>query len=281
MKIIAHAFGHIDDLGYTNSREAFEHYYARGVRWFEADVQKLACGEVVLFHDATHAGDRWLPRPVAEHSWEELRGFRYPNGAPVLSLVDAVELLASHPDIHMIFDTKRHPIRERGMRGYYALRKLNKWRMNVVEPGTPLEKGAAAFLDLMRVGRVYARNDDLHIYRKLLAMTRDRAILDRVAPQVHPENIQAVMDVYPFPSKIWKDTLKGRYRTDLAEARRWGCGMYARGYRRIHHRTIEGVAREAKEVGIELLLYSFPTPQALGELGIAGIGGGYIDRPEC
>ncbi len=51
VKVIAHAGGEIIGMSYTNSREAFDHNYNKGFRYFEADFEWTSDGELVLIHD--------------------------------------------------------------------------------------------------------------------------------------------------------------------------------------------------------------------------------------
>lgn len=102
---IAHAGGGYHGLSYTNSLEALEHHYRRGVRWFEMDFSRDAHGT-------------WW----AVHEWSEVRGRlgipldrdgrglpeRQPPQAPfrLLSIEGALQWLGEHPDAHLVTDTK-------------------------------------------------------------------------------------------------------------------------------------------------------------------------------
>ena len=50
----AHALGTIDDIKYTNSRDAFMRNYGMGCRVFEADLKKLDDGNIVACHGGSY-----------------------------------------------------------------------------------------------------------------------------------------------------------------------------------------------------------------------------------
>ena len=54
LRFIAHAGGEIDGLRYTNSREALELAYEKGLRLFEFDLIKTVDGQLVAAHDWDH-----------------------------------------------------------------------------------------------------------------------------------------------------------------------------------------------------------------------------------
>ncbi len=70
---VAHAFGEIDGIFYTDSRDAFLLNYERGFRTFEVDLVLLQDGSVFCAHDGTE----WmygLDKPFTETTATELAG---------------------------------------------------------------------------------------------------------------------------------------------------------------------------------------------------------------
>lgn len=105
---VAHAFGEVDGITYTNSLEAFEENYARGHRVFEVDLEYTRDDySIVLTHD--------------EESWRAERvdvpedfAFTHDNfmSTPLngrytpLDLEDLIELMEEYPDIYIVTDSK-------------------------------------------------------------------------------------------------------------------------------------------------------------------------------
>ncbi len=86
---IAHAGGAFGALRYTNSLEALDLNYARGVRWFELD----------FLPDA--AGAWW-----AVHDWREVQELLGSAPFHVLTLDEALAWFGRHADARLITDTK-------------------------------------------------------------------------------------------------------------------------------------------------------------------------------
>jgi glycerophosphoryl diester phosphodiesterase len=102
---IAHAFGSVDNRGYTNSLEAFQRNYARGFRVFEVDLVRLADGTALLAHDGLEA-NYGLNKPFKESTWADLAGHKYLGIYTILRAQELAGLLRSHPDMYVILDSK-------------------------------------------------------------------------------------------------------------------------------------------------------------------------------
>ncbi|HJU02333.1 MAG TPA: glycerophosphodiester phosphodiesterase family protein, partial [Actinomycetes bacterium] len=102
---VAHAFGAVDGLLYTNSLEAFSRNHARGFRVFECDQVRLADGTVLVAHDGLEA-NYGLAKPFKEATWADLAGHRYRGRYTILRSQDVLGLLADHPDTSIILDPK-------------------------------------------------------------------------------------------------------------------------------------------------------------------------------
>ena len=101
---IAHACGGIDGTTYTNSREAFISNYELGHRVFEIDFNLSDDGILIASHDE----DTWrrLTGSDLPYTSEHFNQLPLLNGYSSLSCSDVVELMAAHPDVYVVTDTK-------------------------------------------------------------------------------------------------------------------------------------------------------------------------------
>jgi len=118
----AHAMGTIDDIKYTNSRDAFERNYRLGCRIFEADVKKLEDGNIVACHGESCfqtvikcRGEEDVP--VMKNTFNELNEQGYPIDSnrfqkekifgkyEVLFWEDMIELMEKDKELYFLFDT--------------------------------------------------------------------------------------------------------------------------------------------------------------------------------
>ena len=104
---VAHALGGIDGNTYTNSKEAFEYNYDKGLRVFEADFQLTAEGVLVLLHDWPHfrsiTGNEALDEPM---SYAQFKSQTIMGRYTPLTCEDLMALMLTHPDAYIITDTK-------------------------------------------------------------------------------------------------------------------------------------------------------------------------------
>lgn len=101
---IAHACGGIGEDTYTNSREAFIHNYALGQRIFEIDFNLSNDGVLIASHDE----DTWRrltgsDRPYTSDNFNQTAML---SGYHTLSCSQVIELMAAHPDVYVVTDTK-------------------------------------------------------------------------------------------------------------------------------------------------------------------------------
>ena len=103
---VAHAFGEIDGIFYTDSRDAFLSNYEEGFRTFEVDLVLLQDGSAFCAHD----GSEWmygLDKPFAETTAAELSGRLCLGKYTPLTGSDLLDLINDYPDACFILDTKR------------------------------------------------------------------------------------------------------------------------------------------------------------------------------
>lgn len=103
--LIAHAFGGVKRDGemyaYTNSLEAFEENYAKGMRVFETDLLLTSDGMLAAVHDWERYG--------AEDAMSYLdfrQGSFYDGKLTQLTGSDIIDLMVRYPDIYIVTDTK-------------------------------------------------------------------------------------------------------------------------------------------------------------------------------
>ncbi len=105
---IAHCLGAADGQIYTNSKEAFEESYARGVRVFEADFAVASDGVLVVRHDfeANSASNLGQPGLVGEVTSAQHLATPIKGKYTALDAVGLLKLLAEYPDAWLVTDTK-------------------------------------------------------------------------------------------------------------------------------------------------------------------------------
>jgi len=119
----AHAMGTIDDIKYTNSREAFVRNYSMGCRVFETDIKKLKDGKVVACHGGKYfqvvmkcRGEQEIP--LMENTFNYLNAQGYPEDSvqfqkekvygryEVMFWEDIVTLMEEDKELYFLLDTK-------------------------------------------------------------------------------------------------------------------------------------------------------------------------------
>ena len=103
---VAHTFGEIDGVFYTDSRDAFVLNYERGFRTFEVDLVLLQDGSAFCAHDGTE----WmygLDKPFAETTAAELSGRLCLGKYTPLTGSDLLDLVNEYTDACFLLDTKR------------------------------------------------------------------------------------------------------------------------------------------------------------------------------
>ncbi len=105
---IAHAGGDYNGHKHTNSLEALNHSYARGLRYFEIDFSTTEDGKIVLLHDWHDTFLQYFstePGPVTE---ELFLNTTTTVGFTPLNLIGLKTWLLNHPDTYIIADTKEN-----------------------------------------------------------------------------------------------------------------------------------------------------------------------------
>ena len=104
--LIAHACGGVDGKTYTNSREALEQNYALGHRLFEIDFDLTETGALIASHDE----NTWRSLSGADssvpYSFESFQSLPLCGQYEPLDFSEVAALMAQHPDLYVITDTK-------------------------------------------------------------------------------------------------------------------------------------------------------------------------------
>lgn len=113
---IAHALGGVDGNAYTNSKEALEKSYKRGLRVMEADFSMTSDNKLVLFHSFS-AGDlsnlgmpvAWAKKPPTEKEFLEKKIL---NKYTTMNFEALANYMKAHKDMYLVVDLKINEIKE-------------------------------------------------------------------------------------------------------------------------------------------------------------------------
>ncbi len=109
-KLMAHALGAHKGKRYTNTREAFEHSYAEGYRYFEVDVALTTEDALVLSHGWSKKACKMTGmkyKPEFEHMTREQFKKQTISGMHVMDLSDLREIMKQYPDTYFEIDFHR------------------------------------------------------------------------------------------------------------------------------------------------------------------------------
>lgn len=111
-RVIVHALGEIDDITYSNSKEAMENSYCNGKKLLECDLIMTSDNQVVACHDweiwnswndntGVETGDE-----TAIPTFDEFMSTKIMGRYTALSGEDLIIYMKEHPDVYIITDTK-------------------------------------------------------------------------------------------------------------------------------------------------------------------------------
>lgn len=126
---IAHALGGIEGNTYTNSKEALEKSYKRGLRVMEADFSMTSDNKLVLFHSFS-AGDlsnlsmptTWAKKPPTE---KEFLDKKILNKYTTMNFEQLANYMKTHKDMYLVVDLKINEIKE-VEKAYKEIVKISK-----------------------------------------------------------------------------------------------------------------------------------------------------------
>lgn len=115
-RYIAHALGGINGNTYTNSKEAMEKSYNRGLRVMEADMSLSSDGRLILLHSTEIENLSKLGLP---YSWnkkmpteEEFLNQKILGRYHTLSFEQVCNYMSKHKDMYLVVDLKKNDIKE-------------------------------------------------------------------------------------------------------------------------------------------------------------------------
>ena len=109
-RLIAHAFGEVDNKIETNSKEAFINAWENGFRVVEGDFTYTSDGVLVLRHDFEKDGS-YARLDIPTNSDKVMDSQTFMNSPIIfeqtpLRAVDLLYLMAEYPDMYLVTDTK-------------------------------------------------------------------------------------------------------------------------------------------------------------------------------
>lgn len=105
--LVAHAFGGIDGIAYTNSQEAFYENYEKGYRVFEVDMCLTSDGYLVAEHDwQCWGGKMGIYDNTYAPSYDEFMSSIFHNKYHPVDLEMIVDLMIRYDDIYIMTDFK-------------------------------------------------------------------------------------------------------------------------------------------------------------------------------
>lgn len=105
--LISHAGARIEELSYTNSKEAIDKSYENGYRFIELDFEWTTDGNLALIHDWDSYVNSAFSVESKMYSTEEFKGFKMIKGLTQMVLEDLAEWLYEHDDVYIVTDIKR------------------------------------------------------------------------------------------------------------------------------------------------------------------------------
>lgn len=111
-RLVARAFGEIEDRPNTHCLEAFQHRYLQGYRVFEADLVLTQDGHLVARHDWQPYLYEYLMQDLPEDrkgerlTREEFKSLPILKRYTPLDFEDICRLMRDHPDMYLITDTR-------------------------------------------------------------------------------------------------------------------------------------------------------------------------------
>jgi len=192
---VAHALGSVEDLTYTNCKEAFELSYQKGFRFLEVDLVLLKDGTVFCAHDGQES-NFGLDKPFSKTTINELKGKLYRGNYTPLDGSGLLNLLNQYEDAFIILDTKydHTTIIEN------LVAEAKRSYPSVIDRMIPLIAGKEDLCEIHN--KIYSFKD------YVLALYRSNMDNNQVIEFVKDTNINAVM-------MFWDDRYTYEFRNEL------------------------------------------------------------------
>lgn len=237
-RIIAHAMGGIEDMTYTNTREAFITNYEKGTRVFEVDLLLSKDDELI----ARHEWGEFFTNMLRQHNglgedrygavWTaaEFKQAKVDGQYEPLLWGDIVELLSEYPDIYIVTDTKQ------------------------IKPE--------------EIDRIFGKIVDS-------AKSKDPKLLERIVPQIYNQPmLEQIKQYYPFDSIIY--TLYQSQDSDrqvIHFARDNGIAAVTMSEGRVNEKLVKSL----KRAGIPTYVHTINDKKLVSKYMKMGVYGFYSD----
>ncbi len=110
-KYITHACGSINNIIYSNSKEALEKNYKKGARFVEIDILLTSDNQYILIHDFKRTRKE-LFNKEGQMSFVEFKSDKMINNLTQMSLLDILDWLTNHRDVCLVTDSKEIDLAE-------------------------------------------------------------------------------------------------------------------------------------------------------------------------
>lgn len=115
-RYIAHALGGVDGYTYTNSKEALEKSYERGMRVMETDISLSSDDKLLLLHsfDAQGLSELGLPTSWSKKtpSEKEFLDSKILGKYHTMSFKDLCRYMSAHKDVYVVIDIKKNGLKD-------------------------------------------------------------------------------------------------------------------------------------------------------------------------
>lgn len=115
-RFIAHAMGGIGGNSYTNSKEAMEHSYKRGLRVMEADISLSSDNKLLLLHsfDSVSLANHGLPVSWAKNipTEKEFLSKKILGTYSTMNFEQVANFMKKNKDMYLVIDLKKNDLKE-------------------------------------------------------------------------------------------------------------------------------------------------------------------------
>jgi glycerophosphoryl diester phosphodiesterase len=105
-KTVMHGGGTVDGIDATNSKEALNSNYEKGIRFFEIDFNRSRDQKIVMIHDWSESVVRFFGLEAGRLSQNDFKSMKISGKYTPLSLTDLIDWMDKHPDAYIITDFK-------------------------------------------------------------------------------------------------------------------------------------------------------------------------------
>lgn len=142
--VVAHGGGEIGSRTYSNSVEALNKSYGKGIRLMEIDFEWTTDDELVALHSWDGFVTGFFNKPVRKYSFEEFKNFEMINGWHQLTLESVDRWFEQHSDAYLVTDIKE--------RNVEALKRLKEEYPNLAKNTIPQVYQLSEYEEVKKLG---------------------------------------------------------------------------------------------------------------------------------